>query len=177
MTCRKSQVCSPPSTKMLVGAKVMVQPIKHLSCKPEGLSLGPSNPSKKLGIMVNVSLNGRQTDPGHPNTYPIYELLEHVKGWILQNQGCRISMTQQQQVIREECQWGLQCSRSRRLRSKPMNHCKKYLQVKLSGQRVILWDAPQFPWQDFFHFFIFLFSTFFWGRLQGKKANMEGLGN
>jgi hypothetical protein len=30
----------------------------------------------------------------HPNIYPIYELLELVKGTILQNQSCRISMTQ-----------------------------------------------------------------------------------
>lgn len=74
---------------MVVGAKVMVQPRKHLSCEPEGLSLGLSNPSQKLGMMVNVSLNeSRQiqdTELAHPNTYSIYELLEHVKGWILQN--------------------------------------------------------------------------------------------
>jgi hypothetical protein len=30
----------------------------------------------------------------HPNIYSIYELLEHVKGPVLQVQGCRISMTQ-----------------------------------------------------------------------------------
>jgi hypothetical protein len=43
----------------------MFQTIKHLSGKPGGLSLGRSNPSEKLGMMVNVSLNGRQADPGH----------------------------------------------------------------------------------------------------------------
>ena len=40
---------------------------------------------------------GRQiqgTELAHTNKYPIYELLEHVKGWSLQNQSCRISMTQ-----------------------------------------------------------------------------------
>ena len=30
----------------------------------------------------------------HPNIYPISELLEHVKGLVLQIQSCRISMTQ-----------------------------------------------------------------------------------
>ena len=29
----------------------------------------------------------------HSNIYLIYELLEHVKGLVLQNQSCRISMT------------------------------------------------------------------------------------
>jgi hypothetical protein len=30
----------------------------------------------------------------HPNIYSIYELLEHVKGPVLQTQSCRISKTQ-----------------------------------------------------------------------------------
>lgn len=30
---------------------------------------------------------------GHPNTYSIYELLEHMKGQVLQNHSYRISMT------------------------------------------------------------------------------------
>ena len=30
----------------------------------------------------------------HPNIYPTYELLELVKGPVLQTQSCRISMTQ-----------------------------------------------------------------------------------
>jgi hypothetical protein len=30
----------------------------------------------------------------HSSTYPIYELLEHVKGPVLQNQSYKISMTQ-----------------------------------------------------------------------------------
>jgi hypothetical protein len=30
----------------------------------------------------------------HPSIYPIYDQLEHVKGWVLQIQSCRISMTQ-----------------------------------------------------------------------------------
>lgn len=30
----------------------------------------------------------------HPNNYPFYELLESMKGPVLQIQGCRISMTQ-----------------------------------------------------------------------------------
>jgi hypothetical protein len=30
----------------------------------------------------------------HPNIYPIYELLEHLKALVLKNQSCRISMTQ-----------------------------------------------------------------------------------
>ena len=29
----------------------------------------------------------------HPTIYPIYEQLEHMKGLILQNQNCRVSMT------------------------------------------------------------------------------------
>lgn len=30
----------------------------------------------------------------HPNIYPTYELLERMKGQVLQNQSCRMSMTQ-----------------------------------------------------------------------------------
>ena len=30
----------------------------------------------------------------HPNIYPIYHLLEYMKGLVLQIQSCRISMTQ-----------------------------------------------------------------------------------
>ena len=30
----------------------------------------------------------------HPNIYPIYDLLEHVEGYILQTQSYRIPMTQ-----------------------------------------------------------------------------------
>ena len=29
-----------------------------------------------------------------PNIYPLYELLEHMKGPVLQNQSCKICMTQ-----------------------------------------------------------------------------------
>lgn len=38
----------------------------------------------------------------HPNIYPMYELLECVKGLVPQNQSCRNSMTGQQQDIRKE---------------------------------------------------------------------------
>jgi hypothetical protein len=41
------------------------------------------------------------TDPGHPNIYPICELLECVKGVVLQIQSCRISMTQANKGISE----------------------------------------------------------------------------
>lgn len=34
------------------------------------------------------------TSQGFEMAYPIYELLEHVKGPVLQNQSCRISMIQ-----------------------------------------------------------------------------------
>ena len=37
----------------------------------------------------------------HPNIYSIYELLEHVKGPVLQIQSCRISMTQGNNRISE----------------------------------------------------------------------------
>jgi hypothetical protein len=30
----------------------------------------------------------------YPNIYPMYELLEHMKGLVPQSQNCRISMTQ-----------------------------------------------------------------------------------
>jgi hypothetical protein len=37
----------------------------------------------------------------HPNIYSIYELLEHVKGPVLKNQSCRISVTQGNNRISE----------------------------------------------------------------------------
>jgi hypothetical protein len=45
-------------------------------------------------------------DPGfelaYPNIYPIYELQEHVKGLMLLNQSCRISITQSDNRISEK---------------------------------------------------------------------------
>jgi hypothetical protein len=38
---------------------------------------------------------------GHPNIYPIYDLLEHMKGLVLQIQSCRISMKQGNNGIAE----------------------------------------------------------------------------
>jgi hypothetical protein len=35
----------------------------------------------------------------HPNIYLTYEILGHVKGFFLQNQHCRISMTQDNNMI------------------------------------------------------------------------------
>jgi hypothetical protein len=37
---------------------------------------------------------------GHPNIYLIYELLEQVKGLVLQNQSYKISMTQNIRIER-----------------------------------------------------------------------------
>ena len=37
----------------------------------------------------------------HSNIYPTYEQLEKMKGLVLQNQSCRISMTQGNNTVRE----------------------------------------------------------------------------
>ena len=58
-------------------------------------------PLRLLGGGQKPGLNNSATtqaqiqdlDLAHPKAYPIYELLEPVKGWALQNHGHRVSMT------------------------------------------------------------------------------------
>ena len=52
---------------------------------------------KKVGGLINSATFQAQIqgfELAHPNIYPIYELLECVKGLVLQNQSCRTSVTQ-----------------------------------------------------------------------------------
>lgn len=48
---------------------------------------------------TQVQIHGLEL--AYPNIYLVYELLEHVKGLVLQNQSCRISMTQDNSKIPE----------------------------------------------------------------------------
>lgn len=51
--------------------------------------------SRRAGGLNTTATAQAQTLFGlaHPNIYPTYELPEHVKGLVLQNQRCRLSMT------------------------------------------------------------------------------------
>jgi hypothetical protein len=56
----------------------------HLTCQPAAQLTDSATPqAQSQGFEV-----------AHPNIYPIYELLEHVKKPVLQIQSCRLSMTQ-----------------------------------------------------------------------------------
>ena len=44
--------------------------------------------------LANTQVQIQGFELAHPNIYPTYELLELVKGPVLQTQSCRISMTQ-----------------------------------------------------------------------------------
>ena len=47
-------------------------------------------PAGGAGGLTNSATTQTQV---HPNTYPIYDLLDCVKGLVLQNQSCKISTT------------------------------------------------------------------------------------
>jgi hypothetical protein len=78
----------------------------------------------------------------HPNIYPISELLEHVKGLVLQIQSCRVSMTQDNRISKRSPRENprLMCSRNQRPQIRPMTHCNEHLQVKLFEQKSVLFD-------------------------------------
>lgn len=50
--------------------------------------------ASRLTSSATIQVHIRGFELAHPNIYPIYELLEHVKGPVLQIQSFRISMTQ-----------------------------------------------------------------------------------
>ena len=80
----------------------------------------------------------------YPNIYPVYELLELLKGLDLQIQRCRISMTQGNNRIsrkRPSEDLVLRCSRSQRPWTRTMTHYNEHLQVKMFGQKGTLCDT------------------------------------
>jgi hypothetical protein len=102
----------------------------------------------KVGRLTN-SATTQGFDLVHPNIYPIYELLEHVKGPVLQTQSCRISMTQGNNRLSEQ-----------RPRARPI---AMTLQVNMC----------MIPHS--FHnetYFMFYFALYFLlgGRLQGQRT-------
>jgi hypothetical protein len=98
---------------------------------------------RRAGWLINSAVY-----PGPPNTYPIYDLLELVKGPVLQTVICRISTTQSNNKISERSPGEdpvLIVSRSQRLRTTLMTHYSEHMQMKMFVQNGIRWDPLQLP--------------------------------
>lgn len=120
----------------------------------------------------------------HLITEPLHELLECMKGPMLQNQSCQISMTEgnnriSKRVLLRIHYW--QCIRSQRPRTTSITHCHGHLQRKLFGQMYILCDtlwhttAPVVRFS--FLFFNFYLCFLLQGRLQRWRAGIVGWGD
>lgn len=77
-----------------------------------------------------------------PYIYPIHELVECMKGLVLQIQNYRISMTQAAatgypRAVPMRFQWS---GRSQSPCTRPMSQCSEYLQANACGQKAILWE-------------------------------------
>jgi hypothetical protein len=64
-----------------------------MGAEEHGIPLGLTNSANTQPLTQSFEM-------AHPNIYPIYELLEHMKGPDLQNRSCRIAMTQGNNRIR-----------------------------------------------------------------------------
>lgn len=121
------------------------------------------HPDTKPGLWVGPIL--------HPS--PIYDMLEQVKGLVLQNQRHSICMTEYN--VQEESQWGI--SRKQRPRIRPKTPCSTHLQVKKYGHQDILCDllchTETTTVRIFLFYSKFYFICFVW-KLQGQKSIAKG---